>query len=902
MFRQMCFPFQLIAVALPMIVKRGTAIPCAIAAAMSISTCIAANVEPTAEQLGFFEAKIRPLLVENCYTCHSADTNAQGGLRVDDRNGLLAGGNRGAAVVPGKPEESILLQAVNHTDKRLKMPPGKQLSPEQIADLTLWINDGAAWPHVPLEVNLNERNADYDRLRREHWAWQPLKAAEPPSAQPTAWPRDAVDHFILAKLNAEGLEPVADADRVTLIRRVTFDLTGLPPTIEEIDAFLADESPDAYERVVDRLLASPAYGERWGRHWLDVARYGESTGSSRNIPLPHAWRYRDYVIDSFNADKPYDQFIREQIAGDLLPAESEEQRREHLIATGFLALGVKDVNQRFKVRFIMDNVDEQIDTVSRSVLALTASCARCHDHKFDPIPARDYYALAGIFRSSELCAGVRSKMGGGGLDYYNPQALVRLGGEAKAAPPEKLAKAKQKLDKAQKEWNAIRGTPEGVSKGPDGRPKQRRFRVAFDQAQEEYLELTDPTLQGDAAVGVRDSNEIADTEYRIRGEAEALGPAVPRGYLSLLTVPNAAPIPANQSGRLELAQWLTSPDNSLASRVIVNRVWRHLFGRGIVSSVDNFGTTGDIPSHPELLDHLAARFVEEGWSIKKFVRTLVLTRTYQLDSAASPANLAIDPANRYLWRHAPRRLDAEELRDALLAASGQLRSDRPEGSPVTQLKVMELQNNSRPARGIEEAASESHHRSVYLPLVRSLTPTSLQVFDFAEQGMVSGNRDVTTVATQALYMLNDPFIRRHSLNLSKRLLNAESTDEAAQVNEAYRLLLGREATAAETARAIEFLAAYETALNASEAVDKQLVAAEAQPEAAAGAVATNGASGTTTPSGAKDNNEPPPDPDQIVYSDAPVKEESLGPIDARTAAWMSFCQALFGSVECRYVK
>lgn len=686
------------------------------AAVSALTSGATANgAEHTAEQLEFFEQKIRPLLVENCFTCHSADTNAQGGLRVDDRNGLLAGGNRAAAVVPGKPEESLLLQAVSYTDKRLQMPPGEQLAAEQIADLTRWIADGAAWPNEQATVDLNETNADYDRLRREHWAWQALNASDPPAVEPASWPRDAVDQFILVKLNEQNLQPVGDADRLTLIRRVTFDLTGLPPTLAEVDAFLADKSSDAYEQLVDRLLASPAYGERWGRHWLDVARYGESTGSSRNMPMPHAWRYRDYVIDSFNADKPYDQFIQEQIAGDLLPAESEEQRREQLIATGFLALGVKDVNQRFKVRFIMDNVDEQIDAVSRSVLALTASCARCHDHKFDPIPARDYYALAGIFRSSELCAGVRSKMGGGGLDYYDPQALVRLGGEVQVPPAEKLAKAKKKLEKARAEFMAIRGTPEGLAIGPNGRPKQRAFRVRFDEAQQAFLELSDPSLQGDAAIGVRDAKEVADTEYRIRGEAEALGPVIPRGFLSLVDVPNAPAVPTQQSGRLELAQWLTSPENPLASRVIVNRVWRHLFGRGIVSSVDNFGTTGDVPTHPELLDHLAKRFVDDGRSIKLLIRMLVLTRTYQLDSGAIDANVAVDPANQWHWRHSPRRLDAEELRDATLVAAGKLRVERPEGSPVTKLRVMELQNNSRLARGIEEAADESEHRSVYLP-------------------------------------------------------------------------------------------------------------------------------------------------------------------------------------------
>lgn len=874
----------------------------ALAAALVACVCGASpsHADPTAEQLAFFEEKIRPLLVENCYTCHSADTNAQGGLRVDDRNGLISGGNRGAAVVPGKPEESILLQAVSYSDKRLRMPPGEQLTPEQIADLTHWIRDGAAWPHVQLEVDLNEKNADYDRLRREHWAWQPLEKAAPPQAEPADWAVDAIDQFILAKLNDAKLQPVEEADRITLIRRVTFDLTGLPPTLEEVDAFLTDESPDAYERVVDRLLASPAYGERWGRHWLDVARYGESTGSSRNIPLPHAWRYRDYVIDAFNVDKPYDRFIQEQIAGDLLPAESEEQRREQLIATGFLALGVKDVNQRFKVRFIMDNVDEQIDTVTRSVLGLTASCARCHDHKFDPIPARDYYALAGIFRSSELCAGVRNKMGGGGLDYYDPQALIRLGGEVNAAPVAKVAKAKQRLDKAKKEFEAIRGTPEGLAKGPDGRPTQRRFRVAFDRAQLEFLELTDPTLRGDAAVGVRDAKEVADTEYRIRGEAEALGPVIPRGYLSLVNIPDAAPVPADQSGRLQLARWLTDRNNPLASRVIVNRVWRHLFGRGIVSSVDNFGTTGDVPSHPELLDHLAGRFVDDGYSLKRLIRTIVLTKTYRLGSQTDAANLAIDPANRWHWRHAPRRLDAEELRDATLVAAGKLNRNRPAGSPVTQLRIMELQNNSKPARGVENAANESEHRSVYLPLVRNLTPTSLQVFDFAEQGMVSGNRDVTTVATQALYMLNDPFVRRHSLELTRRLANEKNLDDDGRIRLAYRLVIGREPTTAETSRASDFLGAYEAAATRLD-VERQSVATVVASPTKENAKANQVAASAAT-SGSADSDELLPDPDQMVYADAPVKEESLGPLDPSTTAWLSFCQALFGSVEARYLK
>ena len=384
------------------------------------------------------------------YTCHSArHTNAKGGLRVDDRNGLINGGNTGAAIVPGDPGGSLLIQAIRH-EGDLKMPPKKRLSDDQIRELSQWIKDGAAWPEVRSNAVVGKSNPKYDKARKEHWAWQPLKAAPLPSVHDIAWPRNDIDRFVLSRLEAAGLKPVADADRAALIRRVSYDLNGLPPTPEEVDAFVNDSSPEAFETVVDRLLASPAYGERWGRHWLDVARYGESTGASRNLPFPHAWRYRDYVIEAFNSDKPYDQFIREQIAGDLLPAKDQGERDKLNVATGFLAIGVKDVNQRFKVRFVMDNVDEQLDAVGRGILSMTVSCARCHDHKFDPIPTAEYYALAGIFRSSDLCAGLRNKMGGGGLDYYDSQLLIALGTVTKPTP-EALAKAdklKKEVDQA----------------------------------------------------------------------------------------------------------------------------------------------------------------------------------------------------------------------------------------------------------------------------------------------------------------------------------------------------------------------------------------------------------------------------------------------------------------------
>ncbi len=787
------------------------------ACCLALLTAVAAPAQPAprddAAAVDFFEKKVRPLLVDNCYNCHSADTNSKGGLRVDDRNGLFHGGGRGPAVVPGHPEKSLLLRAVRQLDPKLSMPPKKRLSDQQIADLTKWIKDGAAWPRVRIPASLGKPPVPYDQLRKTHWAWQPRRRTNVPAVADLSWPRCDVDRYILAQLESKGLKPVGDADRKTLLRRVTYDLTGLPPTVVEIDAFVRDRSANAFEKVVDRLLSSPAFGERWGRHWLDVARYGESTGSARNLPYPHAWRYRDYVIDAFNNDKPYDRFIREQIAGELLPANTKAERDEQVIATGFLAVGVKDVNQRFTVRFIMDNIDEQIDTVSRALLGLTVSCARCHDHKFDPIPTTDYYALAGIFHSTDLCAGLRNKMGGGGLDYYDPKLLLHVGTRTVHDPgaSQKIAQAKKALAQARAEFQAIFGKPEGKERGLDGRPKQMIARMKMNRLQNELALLSDPASNSPVALGVREAKTVGDTEIRIRGEAEKLGPSVPRGFLSLLVVPDAPKINPTESGRLELAQWLTSAKNPLTSRVMVNRVWHHLFGQGMVASVDNFGTTGEAPSHLELLDYLADRFVHEGWSVKKLVRSLVLSRAYQLGAESPSAHVTLDPANRLVWRHSPRRLTAEEIRDTMLAVGGNLDRTRPPGSVGHQIPVRELPNNGPVAKQLAQEAATSKHRSVYLPLLRTLVPPVLEVFDFAEQGMVTGKRDSTTVAPQALYLLNDPFVRQQSLALARRLLGRTDLDDARRINLAYRLTLGRPATSREIDRVRDYIADFQAA-------------------------------------------------------------------------------------------
>jgi len=830
----------------------------------------------------FFEKKVRPILADHCYHCHSADTKPAGGLRVDDRNGLLAGGNSGPAVVPGSPEKSLLLKRSTQKEEKKRMPlEGKHLDDEQIAVLTQWIKDGAAWPTVRVPATLGRTKPEFEKLKKEHWAWQPLTAPKVPAVADATWAKADADRFLLATLEAKGLKPTGDADKVSLIRRVTFDLTGLPPAPADIDAFVKDATPAAFEKVVDRLLASPQFGERWGRHWLDVARYGESTGPSRNIPYPHAWKYRDYVIDSVNADIPFDRFIREQIAGDLFPAADHAERDRLLTATGFLALGVKDVNQRFKVRFIMDNVDEQIDAVTRSVLGLTVSCARCHDHKFDPIPTTDYYALAGIFTSTDNAAGVRNKMGGGGLDYYDPAMLVKLTSAAPPAPAAEVQKLTAEVAEAKKAWDAIRGTPEGLKPAANGQPTQRPFRLKYEKLETELLALTDPAARGFAVHGVRDAQKIADTEVRIRGEAEKLGPVVARGFLTTFDVPGAKKLNPAQSGRLELAEWLTSTKNPLASRVAVNRIWSHLFGTGLVNTVDNFGVTGGTPSHPELLDYLAGKFIADGWSVKKLVRELVLTRAYQLSANAVAANTAVDPGNRLVWRHAPRRLSAEEIRDATLAASGSLDFKRPAGSPAQELKMVEMRDNGPEARTITGKADAGTTRSVYLPLVRGVTPHALEAFDPVDQTLVSGTRDTTTVPGQALYLLNSSFVRKQSLLLAERLLKDKDATEVSRVTTAYRSTLGRAPTEKEVERARAFLGEYESAY-------RELPEAAPTPP--------------KKPADPKKPIEPPFDPDQVDQTGEARNDTVVRPKDAKTAAWLAFTQALFGSAEFRYVR
>ena len=853
----------------------------AVLACALIACSAAVRADEIVAKIDFFERNVRPIFANHCYACHSADTKPAGGLRVDDLQGLLEGGNGGAAIIPGKPDQGTLLKRVVKEAKKRMPAEGEPLTDEQIATLQQWIADGAAWPTV--QVKVERDRPEYRELREQHWAWQPLRPVAVPNVKNTAWPLDDLDRFLLEKLEAANLAPVPDADKRLLLRRVTYDLTGLLPTPEELEAFLADTAPGSYERVVDRLLKSPAFGEQWGRHWLDVARYGESTGPSRNIPYPFAWRYRDYVIASINQDVPYDQFLQEQIAGDLLSSENEEQRKRQLIATGYLALGVKDVNQRFQVRFVMDNVDEQIDVVTRSILGLTVSCARCHDHKFDPIPQHDYYALAGIFTSTEMYAGVKNLMGGSGLAYYVPKRLVVLAGDLPPENPEEIKQLKEEVRVAKEKWDAVRGKPEGMKKNDQGVLYQRELRDIYEAAQAKLNARTDPAASGHVAHGVRDGEKIGDTQLRVRGEAEKLGPVVPRGYLSTIQVPAAAPINQQQSGRLELAQWLTHASNPLTSRVFVNRVWSHLFGRGLVSTVDNFGVTGDSPSHPELLDYLAQATVSDHWSLKRLVRRLVLTHAYQLSSQATDEHLVADPANRLVWRHAPRRLTTEEFRDSLLAAAGTLSHSYRDDWAVRKMKMVEMRDNGPEAKTIHEQIGTAMVRSIYLPQLRGVTARALEAFDPVDQTLVSGSREVTTVPGQALFLMNSSFVKQRSQETARRLLQGEKTDQQ-RVQMAYEIVLGRAANDGELRRTLEFLKNYEAAFGG----DEQL------------------ASNAPTTSAAEDSsssNKPASDnPDEADQGGVTIREEAVQIGNSREAAWLAFAQALFASAEFRYVR
>jgi hypothetical protein len=640
-----------------------------------------------------------------------------------------------------------------------------------------------------------------------HWAFQPAAEKSVPHVKNDAWPQSALDSFILAKLEAAGLAPAEPADKRTLIRRVTYDLTGLPPTPMEIAAFLADDRPDAFARLVDRLLDSPAYGERWGRHWLDVARYADSNGLDENVAHGNAWRYRDYVVAAFNRDKPFDRFVVEQIAGDLLPAHDEPQRHEQLIATGFLAIGPKVLAEVDEAKMQMDIVDEQIDTVGRAVLGMTFGCARCHDHKFDPIDTADYYGLAGIFKSTRTMENYKKVARWHENVLPSPAATA-----ARADYDAQLARKKEAIEKfvAAADDEARKGLP------PDAKPPEKLESVYPEATKAELKKLRDELaaieknpLELPSAMGVAE-DRVADVAIHIRGNPLKLGEVVARHTPPVMRGPGAAEFAPSESGRLPLAHWLVDSQHPLTARVIVNRVWRWHFGRGLVRTTDNFGILGEAPSHPELLDWLARRLVADGWSIKSLHRLIVTSSTYQQSSVPRNDVLARDPENRLFGRSDVRRLEAEAVRDAMLAVSGQLDSAIGGSMLAVKNRGYLFDHTSK-----DTTDYNSRRRSLYLPVIRNNIYDLFQLLDYPDAAVPSGDRATTTVAPQALMMLNSDLVMQCAAEFAARLL-ADPGDADQRLQRMYAIAYGRDADAGELAAGRSMLDKVEQSLAATE--------------------------------------------------------------------------------------
>ena len=926
-----------------------------------LATKTTAWAEDTAEGLAFFEKKIRPVLVNNCYKCHSVKAKKlKAELYLDRKVGWVQGGENGPVVVPGKPAESRLLTAIRYKDNDLRMPPNKKLTKHVLSDFEKWIAMGAPDPRdAPMEVAHESSGPQSKSLEegRGFWAFRPLVAPEIPNVKVGAWASDEIDHFVLAKLEEKNLKPNASANKATLLRRTYFDLTGLPPTPEQIDVFQADDSPRAFAKVVDALLDSPRFGERWGRHWLDVARYADTTGGGRNFAFPNASRYREYVIRSYNEDKPFNRFVKEQIAGDLLYSSTDAEYNENLTGSGFLALGPHNYELQDKALLRMEIVDEQIIAVGRAFLGVTMGCARCHDHPFDPFPTDEYYSLAGIFRSTNSSvpgnvanfierelrdeyADVRKKHSemqkawetklkqaenelkslGGNLSsgkntakFLDPKTLEGIVVDDDAAKivgewvsstsvtgyvgtryihDAAIGKGKKSVtfpvmiptsgkyevqlsytmgtNRAKKtpvtiihdvgeevvlvdqtkrptilgsfislgtfhfekgKWDVVKVTTETTTqvvivdairllpeKGNKAAPTvakkdkvvpktgEQEEKKAAAKAKKKEMEVLvgdlkkqiqkhkkDAPPKVGKVMSVREHKEAGDWHIHRRGGIRNLGPYVKRGFLAVATPENLSPkpeIPKGASGRLQLADWMASTKNPLTARVYVNRIWRHLFGRGIVPTTDNFGEMGQRPTHPELLNHLAVSFMKNGWSTKKLIRKILLSQTYRMSSSETAQAVGVDPENDLFSRQNRRRLEVEAIRDAMLVASGRLN---------------------------DSSESINKKRSMFEKLDRNRIPEMFNVFDYPNPGLVSGNRNTSTVPTQALFMMNSDFVLNEAKAAASKMLELERLDDHERLVLAYKVTLGRIPSEAEKSLALAYLKKQDGDTNQQEA-------------------------------------------------------------------------------------
>lgn len=715
-------------------------------------------------------AAAKPLLEKHCYSCHGPEKQ-EGNLRLDTVQGLSIGGKSGAVLVPGKADESLLVTAVRRTDPSLEMPPEEKLPDTDVQVLIDWIQQGAKHPDGQIVLSPPKPPFDLEEARK-FWAFQPLPSTLSDDSS------HAIDHWVNATLAAKGLKQNSPADKLTLIRRATFDLTGLPPSREEIQQFLNDQSPDAYSKLIDRLLATPQYGERWARHWLDVVRYADSNGLDENIAHGNAWRYRNYVIESLNRDKPFDLFLREQLAGDLMIDDSTDEatRIERLTATGFLSLGPKVLAEGDETKMQLDIIDEQIDTIGKSMLGLTIGCARCHDHKFDPIAQADYYALSGIFQSTKTMESLKR------IAKWNENSVATAADkQALEQHQAKINAKKSDIDTLIKTTTASAGESKNVPE--DQFPEDVRKQLTTLRDELKTLEQSVPELP--TAMGVTDG-EMSNGRILPRGNHLAPGRLMNRTIPVVLDRDGSFKAEDTHSGRLEFAQWMTSEKNPLTARVIANRVWRWHFGRGLVATADNFGKLGEAPSHPELLDWLSAELVRSGWSLKSLHRTIMLSETYQASSDTNAVAEAVDPDNRWLWRWTLRRLEAESVRDSVLAATGVL--DRSMGTSMLHVKNREFlfDHTSK-----DLTKYDSNRRSIYLPVIRNNLYDAMSLFDCTDGTVPNGDRASSTVASQALFFMNSGLVIQAADECASRLLQQFPDNEQQRVEQLFWQTLGR---------------------------------------------------------------------------------------------------------------
>ncbi len=742
--------------------------------------------KPTQDQLAFFESRIRPLLVDNCYECHSKDAAEPGGnLLLDSRPGIVKGGYTEPPINPGDPDSSLLMRAVGHKEPDLKMPPDSKLTDDQNADLATWIRMKAPDPRLENTVAVvrAKTEIDWDKAR-DFWSLRPIAKTSLPTVKAESWPVSPIDHFVLSKLESVDLQPAADADKRTLIRRATFDLIGLPPSPEDIDNFVNDDTPSAYETLIDRLLATSQYGERWGRYWLDVVRYSDTAGDNSDFPVPQMYLYRNWVIDAFNRDLPYDQFVREQLAGDLLASETVEQKRSRTVATGYIANArrfgsrVDDYPQHL-------TIEDTIDNLGRTFLGTSINCARCHNHKFDPIPTEDYYSLYGIFHST------RYPWPGIELEQRQRDFVT-------FASPEEVERIQSDRRSRQKEFDA---EVKRLKKERDAATGEAREQLdkQQDQAEDAARAFAGQPLPYETLYAVAEAATIEDAAVQVKGNPAKSGDVVPRRFLQVL---NGSSLPENDhtSGRLQLANWIVDHTNPLTARVMANRIWQHHFGKAIVPTPNDFGRQGKPPTHPELLDWLAQSFMDSGWSIKSMHRTIMLSRTYRMSSQMSPAAAEKDPTNDLLSAWPRHRLDAEAIRDTMLLLSGNL--DPTQGGehpfpPQSEWKF--TQHNPF------KAVYETNRRSVYLMTQRIQRHPYLAIFDGADPSTSTPARQSSTTPLQALYLLNDKFVHEQAEGMVRRL-QADSSDESSRMNRCWLLMFGRFLDADEKSAAMGFLA------------------------------------------------------------------------------------------------